>query len=731
MDIDVSRDMIISHITRRSENESDWSFQSNKEHQEGVAKRASAFASEFNMADWGRVLGLLHDKGKEQKSFQEYIRKVSEYQSEITVEGNHDHAYVGGLIAKKLFPQCHPFLDNAIMGHHRGLYDDGDLCEMLKRSIPDEVKINNIETQLKLPSKEYHPEDVHHIERMLFSCLVDADYLDTEAFMMPEQAKQRGHTSSLEELYRRLLSYLAKLKSEAPDTSVNQIRNYIQKRCYDTAGGPVDFYSLTVPTGGGKTLSSILWALRHAIKNHLNRIIIAIPYTSIIVQTAAVLKQIFGVENVLEHHSDRNDDDIKDSKLKQKLKLASENWDYPIIVTTNVQLFESLFSNKPSACRKLHNIVRSVIILDEVQTLPMDFLQPIVDTLGTLNRIFDTTILFTTASMPVLTGKITGTTLNSRFKGLSEIHEIIPESVHLYDKLRRVKLDIDDTPKSYDEIANQLSRFDRVLCVVNTRKDAKELYDRLPKEGVRLHLSRMMCSEHVKETIEELKKDLKNDQIPVLRVISTQLIEAGVDIDFPVVFRQQAGLDSILQAAGRCNREGHLGIGITHVFSLQKEHNLPPGFMTQTNNARLGMGSTYDWFAPKAMTDYFYQLYSRIQTFDKKQMSRLLYTQQMQMEEAAKNFHLIDDQATPVIVNWKDSMELTERLKSEGPTYTMMKKLSQFQVNVREKDMKALQSLGALEEIIENVYVVKEKSFYDDNIGLNINNKWLEETYII
>ena len=288
-----------------------------------------------------------------------------------------------------------------------------------------------------------------------------------------------------------------------------------------------------------------------------------------------------------------------------------------------------------------------------------------------------------------------------------------------------------DGVKSYDEIAEELGKRQQVLCIVNTRRDAKELYNRLPKEGICLHLSRMMCPAHVSSTIEQIKVALKNYDGQPIRVVTTQLIEAGVDIDFPVVYRQEAGLDSILQAAGRCNREGKLNLCTTYVFSLGKEHPLPPGFMTQTNNARLNLGQQHDWFAPEAMTCYFKQLHSRVDNFDSKQMQELLYKPACEFEEAARQFHLIDDQTTSVIINWKDSMKLYNLLISQGPTYDLMKKLSHYSVNIRKRDFEKLQSMGAIEEPFENIYAVTNPCFYKSDTGLTIDNQWLEETFII
>lgn len=719
---------IISHIKQIG---SDWIIQTNEDHQKGVADFASKFAGEFEMTEWGRVLGLLHDKGKEQKTFQQHIQKESGYAPDIKVEGDYSHAYVGALIAKELFNSPFPYyqiIDNILMGHHRGLYDYGDKEEILKKEIPNDVSVEPLDERLNILQLK-SSKDVHHFIRMLYSCLVDADYLDTERFMQPEQFRLRGGKSTVEELLLKLEAYLDELKRNAVDTEVNKIRNEVQQYCIDASENNVDFYSLTVPTGGGKTLSSVLWALRHAKKNGLKRVIIAIPYTSIITQTAAVLRNIFGEGNVLEHHSNVNLMDENESS--QRLKLATENWDYPIVVTTNVQLFESLFSNKPSVCRKLHNIVNSVLILDEVQTLPMEFLQPIVDTLDTLKRVFSVSILFTTASQPVLSGRIEGTNPLVGFDALPLIKEIVPKKANLHERLRRVILDIDNIPQSYDDIAKKIAQHSRVLCIVNTRKDAKEIYSRLPKEGICLHLSRMMCPAHVRETIESIKDALKSDSNKVIRVVATQLIEAGVDIDFPVVYRQEAGLDSILQAAGRCNREGRLGLCTTYVFALQ--NGLPRGFITQTNNARKNMVGDYDWFSPKAMTEYFRQLHARIGSFDKAQIKSLLYTQELQFEEAANNFQLIDDSTTSVVVNWEKGnvSSLVEHLQSEGFSYSLMKEIAQYSVNVRNNDLKILLEAGVIEEIKEGVLFIRDTDFYDEKIGLITENHWLEESLIV
>lgn len=720
-------DILISHVRQK-----DMAIQSNAEHARCVAELAKAFASDFSMGDLGFITGILHDLGKEQTEWQKYIKGVTGYDSKYSdVKSGPNHAYIGARIAQIQYPQVAPLIAQPIAGHHRGLYDYCDYVEETKKDIPGEVIIpKTIPCSIPLSSnlKIY---DYHHLVRMLFSCLVDADSLDTEKFMNPEQASLRGVHTRMEDLLVRLERYLSLLKEQSDKTMVNSVRNYVQKQCIKESQGEIGFYSLTVPTGGGKTLASVLWALKHAVRNHLHRIIIAIPYTSIIVQTASTLKAIFGEANVLEHHSNVNPDNIKDWRQRERMHLATENWDYPVIVTTNVQLFESLFSNKRSDCRKLHNIVKSVLILDEVQTMPMDFYKPIVNTLDTLSRLFGTSVLFTTASQPVLTGRIEGANPFVGFDALASVHEIIPATAKLHDKLRRVDLKIVKAPKSFDEIAAELLKHQRVLCIVNTRRDAKEIYNRLPKDGICLHLSRMMCPAHVSETIQNVKRALKEQSNCPIRVIATQLIEAGVDIDFPVVYRQEAGLDSILQAAGRCNREGKYKICSTYVFSLAKEHSLPIGYISQTNNARLNMIGMYDWFDPETMKAYFRQLHCRIDNFDKQQMQLLLYKPECEFEEAASRFHLIDDQTISILVNWRDSINLYQRLISEGPSYKLLKQMAQYSVSVRRHDFDKLNSMGAIDEPFESIYVITNPSFYHEDMGLSIENNWLEETYII
>ena len=740
----IEENQLISHLYQNRDN-GQWMIQTNDEHQKGVADMAASFAGQFGLPSWGRALGLLHDKGKERAAFQQYIRKMNGLPtSDKKRYDDHTHAFVGGILAKELMGKdVSHLLVNQIISHHTGLHDFGDVENILKeRLLSKEINEGDISINKPLLFQEFIDspfskskvewKHFHHLSRMLFSCLVDADRLDTERFMDVESWRKRGNSATLADLLPQLEAYMQKLQSNAADTKVNRIRQQVKEQCSRTSSSEKGFYSLTVPTGGGKTLSSLLWAMKHAVSHSMNRIIIAIPYTSIIVQTAGLLKEIFGEENVLEHHSNFDPDDIKDEENREKAKLATENWDYPIIVTTNVQLFESMFSNRPSDCRKFHNIVNSVIILDEVQTLPTDFLQPIVDAMKAYQKMFGVSILFTTASQPVLSGLIEGANPKVGFKGIEHIMEIIPTEFALHDKLRRVKLEIDNTGKTYDEIAAKVSEHDKVLCIVNTRKDAKELYNRLPDEGVKIHLSRMMCPAHISETICKIKALLKDEAHPIVRVIATQLVEAGVDIDFPVVFRQEAGLDSVLQAAGRCNREGKNRIGHTFVFSLSAEKRILFGSMAAANNARLNLPTDSDWFAPSTMEKYFQQLYFRKDTFDKKDMKHYLYKlDELCFETASKEFRLIDDDGMNVIVNWENSMGLVENLKKSGCTYSLMKQLAKFTVGVHRSNFSQLIKYGAVEEILEGIYVLADRAQYDNAIGLKLENHWMEEILMI
>ena len=733
----------VSHI-RKSDTGDEYVFQSNEEHCMDVAKLAEQFASEFGMGEWGYVLGVLHDKGKEKHQFQEYIRDVNGIpgHKHWTQKGK-AHSYVGAILAKQLFPYVYPMLSYPIMGHHTELDDYGDFQKKMSRVIPNEVTPCDLNTQLSIPSslRELSAFDYATVIRMLFSCLKDADNLCTEKFMNPDKHQLRGKHISIIEMLDKLERYLQKLQEKSVVSEVNRIRKRVQDICRQEAEGDKGFYGLTVPTGGGKTLSSILWALLHAKRNHQKRIIIAIPYTSIIVQTASILKEIFGEENVLEHHCNFNVEDATDDKEeREKIALATENWDYPIIVTTNVRLFESMFSNKRSDCRKLHNIANSVIILDEVQALPIGFLQPIISTLKLYRQTFGVSVLFTTASQPILCGQHVSWGL-SKLNGIDEKdwHEIIPADEKLYDKLRRVEIHVDKDVSTYDDIASRMLEHNRVLCIVNSRKDAQEIFKRLPKEELTIHLSRLMYPEHVSSSIERIKDALRTD-CPIIRVVSTQLVEAGVDIDFPVVFRQEAGLDSILQAAGRCNREGHREIGHTYVFKLPNQTR--KGILAKAIGAyhQFQLDTNhYDWLSIEAMNTYFRYLYQSAKFDEKEIFKKCKYSRNeacltCDFESIHHDFKMIADDGVGIVVLTHDNEALIQEIKESGIIdYQSIKNLSKFTVNIRKKDFDQLLKEHCIKEIVDmsGVYYTPNEKQYDPDIGLLYNNIYLEETFII
>jgi len=521
---------------------------------------------------------------------------------------------------------------------------------------------------------------------MLFSCLVDADFLDTENFMNPAQALTRVDYPSLLELKNMFDDHMRKMAGKAEPTPVNIARQEILSFCKETAQQTPGLLTLTVPTGGGKTLSGMAFALDHAVKHDKSRIIYVIPYTSIIEQTAETLSNIFGAENIVEHHSNLDPD-----KETQRSRLAAENWDAPVIVTTNVQFFESLYAAKSSRCRKLHNIINSVVILDEAQLLPPELLEPCIEAITQLVTHYGVTMLLSTATQPAL-------------PKLDRPREIVPDPVALYERLKRTEImmppDLNNR-SNWGDIAVRLQRQDQVLCVVNTRRDCYDLHKFMPNGTI--HLSALMCGEHRSEVIGQIKKRLKEGLMA--RVISTQLVEAGVDMDFPVVFRALAGLDSIAQAAGRCNREGRLNaegkLGEVHVFVPPKPS--PRGLLLKGENTtrELFALAGFNLEHPKTFSRYFELFYSRVNDTGSR-FRELLHNDSpyVHFRTAGNEFRLIDDQAQQsVIVRFGNSNRWLGELRQIGPKRHTLRKLQRYTVNISKKDFEKAKTDGLLEEI--------------------------------
>ncbi len=591
-------------------------WQKLEDHLSGVAAMAEGFAACFDCGEWGSQVGLWHDIGKYSDTFQNYLKTASSPDPHVAdFAPKTDHSTAGAQHAVSSIKILGHLIAYVVSGHHAGLLDaiSGGACleKRLKKCVePYGGASQALLQSINLPippylERAFTQKDGYSIAffvRMLFSCLVDADFMDTERFMNPEQAATRPRFPKdvLEKMDKALTRYVESFDPE--DTLINRARAEVRKDCIRAAGESPGLFSLTVPTGGGKTLSSLAFALRHAIIHGLDRIIYVLPFTTIIEQNAdafrkalAGLSDELGMDLVLEHHS--NFDPEKD-KETEKTRLATENWDAPLVVTTSVQFYESLFSNRTSHCRKLHNIAKSVIILDEVQTLPVDYLQPCLKAIKELSRSYSTTIVLCTATQPAVEKR-------ENFPiGLDGVREIVGDPPDLYGRLKRVRVK-DVGTIADEEIVDRLLKEERVLCIVNTRRHAKELFEAIREEGDCFHLSALMCPAHRSCILKKIRKRLKNKQ--ACRVVSTQLIEAGVDIDFPVVYRSLAGLDSIAQAAGRCNREGKSDTG--HTFIFKSEHHRSESYFADTAGVAAQVLDLHEDVLSLAAVEQYFKLY--------------------------------------------------------------------------------------------------------------------------
>ena len=769
-------DPIIAH-TRE-----DGSIQALPEHIEGVAHHCALFLEEAGLpelAPLGRLLAQLHDAGKAQPAFQRYILGESDQKA--------PHSAAGALLATcmlyelseelqlKKLPRTSQLLAYTISGHHRGLYDYIELRKELKKkeiegryaktteALPNiklelrtwaEEHAEATETSLKELAKQVGAtEQAQALIRLLFSCLVDADFLDTEAFMDEERKGRRQEATSgyapLEILRDRLTKHMEGFSTEG---KINEARRAFLNRC--RAHGrtcPKGYYSLFLPTGGGKTLSSMAWALETALNHKAQRIIYVIPYTSIITQTAGIFREIFGEENVLEHHSDisfSGGEASQEAERYERTRLLAENWDAPIIVTTNVQFFESLFSHKVSRSRKVHSIANSVVVFDEVQMFPTKFLHPMLRLLEDLRWIYGTQLLFCSATLPPFDKDH-----SSSFKKVNDFHQlsediqpIVPEDPELFKVFDRVIYHLEEREYTTKELAEELAQHDSALCIVNSRRDASRLYQALLEEGKEtqdvIHLSRNMCSAHLKEHIAEVRQRLKAG-IPTL-VISTQLIEAGVDIDLPIVYRAMSGLDSIVQAGGRCNREGKRPApGEIYVFSLS-DGGKAFGAIAQGQNAtRFLLDNDKEHTRPNMPLElieaYYDRYYASIKSFDEKNIKEDLYSEECEdwefdFEKASIKFKLIEDVGCELFVPYGRGKELLEGLQKQTLylNHRTMRELQQYHVSVHDKEYKELKEARLLYKIIVDretgkSILVLEPQGYDDALGVCTTNPLLDE----
>lgn len=776
--------MIPTSYTTLIAHTSDSGNQSLSEHAEGVAHYCIQFLKQAGLpelAPLGELLAVLHDAGKAQSAFQNYILGKS------TIKAPHSAA--GALLATcllyelskelklKKLPRTAQLLAYAISGHHRGLYDSVGLRSQLEgidckdryektskvlSGLRSEVQIwvkdhaVSIEDSLRELSKQVGvTEQAQALIRLLVSCLVDADFLDTEAFMDEERKEHRHEATSgyatLLVLRDRLTEHMKGFSKE--EGKINEARRAFLNQC--RAHGRTcakGYYSLFLPTGGGKTLSSMAWALETALKHEAQRIIYVIPYTSIITQTAGIFREIFGEENVLEHHSDisfSGDEASQEAERYERTRLLAENWDAPIIVTTNVQFFESLFSHKVSRSRKVHSIANSVVIFDEVQMFPTEFLHPMLRLLEDLRCIYHTQHLFCSATLPPFDKDH-----SSSFKKVNDFHQlseaiqpIVPEDPELFKVFDRVVYHLEEKEYTTKELAEKLAQHDSALCIVNSRRDASQLYQALLVEGKEaqdvIHLSRNMCSAHLKERIAEVRHRLKAD-IPTI-VISTQLIEAGVDIDLPIVYRAMSGLDSIVQAGGRCNREGKRPTpGEVYVFSLS-DGGKAFGAIAQGQNATRFLldnleKQTYTSIPLELIEAYYLRYYASIGSFDTKRIAESLYEEEeakcwrFDFERASKDFQLIDNVDHDLFVPYGKGKELIESLQKHALylNHRTMRELQQYHVSISKWRYEELEKARLLSEIVvdretgKSILVLAPQG-YDEALGISSTNPLLDE----
>ena len=692
-------------------------IQTVQEHLEGTAKLAADFARPFGGESQAWLAGLLHDIGKYSDDFQNRL------------EGNPkkvDHSTAGAKVALSLHQ---PEVAFSVAGHHGGLPDGGaksdppeapTLFGRQKKAVPS---CDDWRREITLPDAHRPPLPKDGFStsfyiRMLYSCLVDADYLDTEAFMNGTPP-DRGGGEALDVLLQRLRDYVAPWWD--PTSELNRKRCEILRRCFEQGRtASPGLFTLTVPTGGGKTVSSLAFALTHAVTHQKRRVIYVIPYTSIIDQTASVFTRILGEENVLEHHSgseatltDMDADGAPSPKV-----LATENWDAPVIVTTAVQFFESLFANRSSRCRKLHNLADSVVIFDEAQTLPVPYLRPCVAAIGQLVRHYGVTAVLCTATQPALAPLFA-----ELAPGLS-LGEIMEDPAELYTFFRRTTLKRAGEVAEED-LAGQLSSVDQVLCVVNGRAAAQRLFGMLPRKSSYC-LTTLLCPADRKRLLAEIRARLQ-DGAPC-RVVATSLIEAGVDLDFPAVWREEAGVDSVLQAAGRCNREGKRpsGQSTVTVFRLAGQK-VPNMIRPNAEAARTVFRNFADPAQPDAIQAYF-SLFLALKGQEELDRKGILPGFARDMEgrvfpfaTAAERFKLIESPAVTVYLALPENETLIEALRSGNCSRTLYRRLGQYGITVYPQHLAALQEAGAVEAVDKDTWILQDAALYDHNTGLTLD----------
>lgn len=734
------------------------------DHLENVSRLAEQFSSKFEAAAWGRLVGLWHDLGKYQQRFQDRLNDNSIHAPHAGVGAAH-------VMAVKNTPLTR-LLAFIIAGHHAGLANEKDeqgsprpLQDVLREFtlIAEEIfpvvepSIRDVtipsppvwlsEAFRETEKTKRRPTDVpgnRHLAfftRMLFSALVDADRLETARFYARAEGRPAPHDEldydGLVGLRDRLDGHVDRMTEEADKTPVNRLRSDVLAACRMKAEESPGLFSLTVPTGGGKTLAAMSFALNHALARDMQRVIVVIPFTSIIEQTAKAYREAFspigrGEEdpdsrNVLEHHSAFDETTAKEEnqEIELRRRTAAENWDAPVIVTTTVQFFESLFSNHPGRCRKLHRIAGSVVILDEVQTLPPYLVKPILQAIRELTDHYRCTIVLSTATPPALekSGWLSD--------GLTNVTPIIDDSAELFARpaARRVCCEWRiEQATTYADLAAEMRSNDRVLAIVHKRQDARELFDALPSDDASFHLSALMCPAHRSEIVARIKTRLAKEQR--CRLVSTQLIEAGVDVDFPVVYRALAGVDSLAQSAGRCDREGKLTAAAGEPagrFIVFRAPTPPPaGTLRAAQSATESLkkllaaeGTELDPFDPEHGRLFFREFYG---TQDLNRGDILSEIEALNFANVAALFQMIDDGTNTVVVPWGQGAERAEAFR-RNPGRDTARALQPFSVSVNPRYYNAILDRGLIETVkgYDGLGLATDlfgRTWYDEQTGL-------------
>ncbi len=690
-------------------------------------------------ARWGYLTGLWHDLGKFAPEWQSYLgSKADAHRGEVSARV--DHSSAGAQHAVGTQNILGHLLAYAMAGHHSGLLDaiseNADLQKRLHKEVP--AFGNAPKEILDRPIPELPPIFARDIRRplvgafftrMIFSALVDADFLATEAFMNPSQARQRR--SSRDRLLARMAEILAAHMDAFPiaQDAVNRARAEVHAACLTAAKEPPGFFSLTVPTGGGKTLSALAFALQHAITHGQKRVIYVIPFTSIIEQNAAVFEEVFrsllASESdpvVLQHHSN-----LSPEKETTRSRLAAENWDAPLVVTTAVQFYESLHAARTSSCRKLHNIANSVVILDEAQCLPVEYLRPCLEVLQELTARYNTTAVLCTATQPAIHRTV------DLPIGLERVREIVPDPAGLYETLRRVTI-VDRGALTDSVLSGELAARDKVLAIVNTRRHAQELFRLLPKSLANFHLSALMCPAHRHGVLAAVRQRL--DQSQPVRLISTQLIEAGVDIDFPRVYRSLAGIDSIAQAAGRCNRNGRWPGSELHLF--RSEHQRAEAYFRETAQIADQVLQLHEDALSLASVEHFFTLYYAQhnppsgQRWDSKDICAEYKLAQdrtlpfhFQYRTVAEKFRLIEKEQLPVLIPFDERAKaLLNELRNEAiPLHRdLLRGLQRYTVQIYRSEF--FQNHAQFESVRDDQFhiLICPETQYDSQFGLSLES---------